>query len=183
MPTNPTREPHGRFTKAYRSVGVRASSSPEQTTHQRPRAPGCANSLFVGQHQNISRDAAGPAWSICTPLAALKTWFSPVPVNNPCRSHTHRATPRVVRQPSETVLYREFPSDPASRRGRLVYRRPVLPVAAAGPESPQNPGGLAIRALCPPRSRFETDSEPTGQDTGCLVMGASKSSQTLGVSG
>ncbi len=92
---------------------------PEQTTHQRPRAPGCANSLFVGQHQNISRDAAGPAWSICTPLAALKTWFSPVPVNNPCRSHTHRATPRVVRQPSETVLYRELSREPRRKAGFL----------------------------------------------------------------
>lgn len=83
----------------------------------------------------------------------------------------------------ETVPHRELPSDPASRRGRLVYRWPVLPFAAGWPESPQNPVGLAIAGLGPPRSRFETDSEPTGQDIGCLVMGASKSSRTLGVSG
>lgn len=44
----------------------------------------------------------------------------------------------------EPVPYRELPSDPASRRGRLVYRRPVLPFAAGWPECPQNPGGLAI---------------------------------------
>ena len=77
----------------------------------------------------------------------------------------------------------ELPSDPASRRGRLVYRRPVSPFAAGWPTSPQNPGGLATAGLGPLRSRFETISEPTGQDTGCLVMGASKSSRTLGVSG
>ncbi len=76
----------------------------------------------------------------------------------------------------------ELPSDPASRRGRLVNGRPVLAFAAGSPESPQNPGGLAIRAPLPLRSRFETFSEPTGQDTGCLVMGASKSSRTLEVS-
>ena len=54
------------------------------------------------------RDANGRGWSICTPLAALKTRFPLVPVNDPYQSHTHRGTPRVVRQPSETVLYREF---------------------------------------------------------------------------
>lgn len=81
------------------------------------------------------------------------------------------------------VAHGELPSDPASRRGRLVYRRPGSPFAARWPGSPQNPGGLATAGPRPPRSRFETDSEPTGQDTGCLVMGAAKSSRTLGVSG
>jgi hypothetical protein len=33
------------------------------------------------------------------------------------------------------------------------------------------------------RSRLENDSGATDQDTGCLVLGASKSSRTLGVSG
>ena len=80
-------------------------------------------------------------------------------------------------------MNRELPSDPASRRGRLVYRPPASAFAAGWPESPQNPGGLAIAGLGPPRSRFETDSEPTGQDTGCLSMGASRYSRTLGVSG
>lgn len=43
----------------------------------------------------------------------------------------------------DEVVDREFPSDPASRRGRLVYRRPVLPVVAGWPESPQIPRRLA----------------------------------------
>lgn len=85
--------------------------------------------------------------------------------------------------PFEPVPIGELSSDPASRRGRLVYRGPVSPSAPTWPETPQNPGGLAIAGLGLPRSRFETDSEPTGQDTGCLDMGASESSQTLGVSG
>lgn len=83
----------------------------------------------------------------------------------------------------ERVPIGELPSDPASRRGRLVYRRPVLALAPTRPETPQNPGGLTFRAPSPLRSRFESISEPTDQDTGCLVMGASKSSRTLGVSG
>jgi hypothetical protein len=45
----------------------------------------------------------------------------------------------------ETPIRSEFPSDPASRRGRLVYRLPLLPVAAGWPATPQNPGALAIR--------------------------------------
>ena len=61
---------------------------------------------------------------------------------------------------------REFLSDPASRRGRLVYRRPVLPLAAGWPESPQNPGGLATLVPRPPRSRFECTSEAADQREG-----------------
>ena len=99
------------------------------------------------------------------------------------RWHRERIRAGVRASRAASIAPAEFPSDPASRRGRLVYRRPGLPLAASWPETPQNPGGLAIRALCPPRSRFESISEPTDQDTGCLVMGASKSSRTLGVSG
>ena len=46
----------------------------------------------------------------------------------------------------ETPIRSELPSDPASRRGRLVYRLPGSPLAAGWPETPQNPSGLAIRA-------------------------------------
>ena len=51
----------------------------------------------------------------------MKTRFPPVPVNNPYRSHTHRATPRVVRQPSETVLYRELQGPRPSAAALFVY--------------------------------------------------------------
>lgn len=44
----------------------------------------------------------------------------------------------------EIAPTQEFPSDPASRRGRLVYRRPVLTAAASWPATPQNPDSLAI---------------------------------------
>lgn len=52
--------------------------------------------------------------------AAAENAVFAVPVNAPFRSHTHRATPRVVRQPSETVLYREFPTPSRKRGGVLV---------------------------------------------------------------
>lgn len=42
------------------------------------------------------------------PAGGPENAVSAVPVNDPRQSHTHRATPRVVRQPSETVLYREL---------------------------------------------------------------------------
>ena len=99
------------------------------------------------------------------------------------RWHRERIRAGVRASRAASIALAELPSDPASRRGRLVYRRPVSPSAAGWPETPQNPAGLAFWAPSPPRSRFESISEPTGQDTGCLVMGASKSSRTLGVSG
>ena len=114
---------------------------------------------------NFAPDAIRTAAVVCKPATLAKVFRFP-------------AENRFVR-----VVDTELPSDPASRRGRLVYRRPVSASAAGWPESPQNPVGLAIAGLGPPRSRFETFSEPTGQDTGCLVIGASKSSRTLGVSG
>jgi hypothetical protein len=71
------------------------------------------------------------------------------------------------------------------RYGGLPWRQAVFyGLGAAGwPESPQNPRGLASAWLGPRRSRFESDSCPTGQDTGCLGIGTSKSGRTLGVSG
>lgn len=109
-PICPTREPHGRFTRAYRSVYRAGLFSPNKL-----RMEGEGNRSRHAARRampNLFPDAFGQVWSICTPLAALKTRFPPIPVNDPCQSHTHRATPRVVRQPSETVLYREFRERP-----------------------------------------------------------------------
>jgi hypothetical protein len=69
------------------------------------------------------------------------------------------------------------------RRGSMVCRRPALPVAASRPKIPQDRGGPAIRLLCPPRFRFENDSEPPGENTGWHGMGASTNSRTPCVSG
>lgn len=63
----------------------------------------------------------------------------------------------------------ELPSDPASRRGRLVYRRPRF--ASGGPFG-QNPCGLAISGFGLLRSRVETLSEPTGSDAKFLGISA-----------
>ncbi len=55
-------------------------------------------------------------------LASQRMRFPPAQVNDPCRSHIHPATPSVVGQPSETVLYREFEAAASDRGGfRLVW--------------------------------------------------------------
>lgn len=88
-------EPRQRFTKAYRSVGLRASSTltnnASTTTTSRD-----GDALFAGQGQSS-------------------------PVNDPCRSHAHCATPRVVRQPYETVLDRELQGPRPSAAALFVY--------------------------------------------------------------
>ena len=74
------------------------------------------------------------------------------------RWHREQIRVGVRAKRAASIAPSELPSDPAPRRGRLVYRRPVSPLAVGWPETPQNPSGLAIRALCPPRSRFESIS-------------------------
>lgn len=55
-------------------------------------------------------------------LASQRMRFPPAQVNDPCRSHIHPATPRVVGQPSETVLYRELQGPRQVRRGPFRLR-------------------------------------------------------------
>lgn len=54
-------------------------------------------------------------------LASQRMRFPPAQVNDPCRSHIHPATPSVVGQPSETVLYRELPGPWPSAAALFVY--------------------------------------------------------------
>ena len=67
---------------------------------------------------------------------------SPIPVNDPCRSHTHRATPRVVRQPSETVFYREFRCSRGTARAFWFTVRPRPGCRPEVAESPTVTGGF-----------------------------------------
>ena len=54
-------------------------------------------------------------------LASQRMRFPPAQVNDPCRSHIHPATPRVVGQPSETVLYRELQGPRPKDAALFVY--------------------------------------------------------------
>lgn len=138
MPTDTTSELHRWFTRAYRSVGSRAS--PARTNNAPKTVSNRLRQFRLPATPNLFRYPFWQVWSICTPLADLKTRFLPVPVDNPCRSHTLRATPRVVRQPSETVLYRELPTPSRKREGVLVYGPAEIRPGGRGAKCPNKSG-------------------------------------------
>lgn len=88
-------------------------------------------------------------------LASQRMRFPPAQVNDPCRSHIHPATPRVVGQPSETVLYRELQGPRPRDAALFVYvarRQPrdAEPDSLSYPRlaAPYVVPGRALR-LCP----------------------------------
>ena len=99
------------------------------------------------------------------------------------RWHRERIRAGVRASRAASIAPAEFPSDPASRRGRLVYRRPISSLCRLGQKARRVRAVWRLRGLARRALGSRPISEPTGQDTGCLVMGASKSSRTLGVSG